>query len=237
METTTMKKYLGCAAVFVILAAPAYAQVKVGVIIGATGPGASLGIPYKSTFSLLPKTLGGQPVEYIQRDDATDPTNGVKFARDLIVGDKVDLIIGSSSTPSSIAIADVAAQLKTPQIALASFSAAASRNPWVFTVVQPADLMMGAVADDMKIHGVKSVAFIGFSDSWGTRRSRWNQGCRGGTLFTTGHKRCRTGPKGAFCKSRCSGGRWIGYARGFTAVNAPRAWIYGPHLSQPRNRR
>jgi branched-chain amino acid transport system substrate-binding protein len=167
METTTMKKYLGCAAVFVILAAPAYAQVKVGVIIGATGPGASLGIPYKSTFSLLPKTLGGQPVEYIQRDDATDPTNGVKFARDLIVGDKVDLIIGSSSTPSSIAIADVAAQLKTPQIALASFSAAASRNPWVFTVVQPADLMMGAVADDMKIHGVKSVAFIGFSDSWG----------------------------------------------------------------------
>ncbi|MDB5489745.1 MAG: receptor family ligand binding region family protein 13 [Reyranella sp.] len=161
------KKWIAACAALMAMATPAIAQVKVGVIVGATGPGASLGIPYKNTFSVLPKTLGGQQVEYIVRDDATDPTNGVKFARDLIVGEKVDLLIGSTSVPSSIAISDVAAQLKTPQIALASVGAAVSKNPWMFTIVQPSDLMMGAVAADMKVNGVKTVAFIGFADSWG----------------------------------------------------------------------
>ncbi|RZL59695.1 MAG: ABC transporter substrate-binding protein [Variovorax sp.] len=163
----TNKLIAATAAAVVLFATPVMAQIKVGVILGATGPGAALGIPYKNTFAVLPKTLGGQPVEYILRDDATDPTNGVKFARDLIVGDKVDLLIGSTSVPSSIAMSDVAAQLKTPQIALASVGAAVSKNPWLFTIVQPSELMMGAVASDMKANKVKTVAFIGFSDSWG----------------------------------------------------------------------
>ncbi|MDB5873271.1 MAG: branched-chain amino acid transporter substrate-binding protein [Ramlibacter sp.] len=162
-----IKKWIAACAALVAMATPAIAQVKVGVIVGATGPGASLGIPYKNTFGVLPKTLGGHQVEYIVRDDATDPTNGVKFARDLIVGDKVDLLIGSTSVPSSIAISDVAAQLKTPQIALASVGASVSKNPWLFTIVQPSDLMMSAVAADMKANAVKTVAFIGFADSWG----------------------------------------------------------------------
>jgi branched-chain amino acid transport system substrate-binding protein len=145
-----MKKWIAAGAALIALTTPVLAQVKVGVIVGATGPGAGLGIPYKNTFAILPKSLGGQAVEYVVRDDATDPTNGVKFARDLIVGDKVDLLIGSTSVPSSIAISDVAAQLKAPQIALAAVGAAVSKNPWLFAIVQPADLMMGAVAADMK---------------------------------------------------------------------------------------
>jgi branched-chain amino acid transport system substrate-binding protein len=145
----------------------AQAQVKVGVITGATGPGASLGIPYKNTFSILPKTLGGEPVQYIIMDDGTDPTNAVKHARKLISEDKVDLIIGSSSVPSATSITDIAAELKTPQIALSPVGPAASRNPWVFTIPQPAAIMMGAVADHMKSTNVKTVAYIGFSDAWG----------------------------------------------------------------------
>lgn len=160
-------RYIVSAVALALFVLPVTAQVKVGVILGTTGPGASLGIPYKNTFAVLPKTLGGQSVEYIFRDDATDPTNGVKFARDLIVGDKVDLLIGSSSLPSSIAMSDVAAQLKTPQIALSSLGTAVFRNPWVFSVVQPSELMMGAVASDMKANKVKTVAFIGFADTWG----------------------------------------------------------------------
>src|SRR5438552_6850783 len=122
------------AATFALSAA---AQVKVGVITGATGPGASLGIPYKNTFSVLPKTLGGQPVQYLILDDATDPTNAVKQARKLIAEDQVDLLIGSSSTPTASAIADVAAETKTPQITLSPVSPGAAKNRWVFTVPQP----------------------------------------------------------------------------------------------------
>lgn len=162
-----IRKILAAAAVLSMLALPAAAQVKVGVITGATGPGASLGIPYKNTFAVLPKTLGGQAVEYIVMDDATDPTNAVKHARKLITEDRVDLIIGSSSVPAATAITDVAAELKTPQIALSPVGAAAAKNPWVFSIPQPSKIMMGAVADHMKANGVKTVGYIGFADSWG----------------------------------------------------------------------
>lgn len=161
------KRVLLGTAILCAFAFPAFAQVKVGVITGATGPGASLGIPYKNTFTVLPKTLGGQPVQYVILDDATDPTNAVKLARKLVVEDKVDLIIGSSSVPAATAITDVAAELKTPQIALSPVGAAAAKNPWVYSIPQPASLMMGAVAEDMKARKVKRVAYIGFSDSWG----------------------------------------------------------------------
>lgn len=161
------KRLLLATAILATFALPVVAQVKVGVITGATGPGASLGIPYKNTFTVLPKTLGGQPVQYIILDDATDPTNAVKLARKLVVEDKVDLLIGSSSVPAATAITDVAAELKTPQIALSPVGAAAAKNPWVYSIPQPASLMMGAVAEDMKARKVKRVAYIGFNDSWG----------------------------------------------------------------------
>lgn len=161
------KRLLVSTAILGAFSMPALAQVKVGVITGATGPGASLGIPYKNTFTVLPKTLGGQPVQYIILDDATDPTNAVKLARKLVVEYKVDLLIGSSSVPAATAITDVAAELKTPQIALSPVGAAAAKNPWVYSIPQPATLMMGAVTDDMKAKGVKRVAYIGFADSWG----------------------------------------------------------------------
>jgi branched-chain amino acid transport system substrate-binding protein len=162
-----MKKLLATMAILSVMTTPVMAQIKVGVVTGATGPGASLGIPYKNTFAVVPKTLGGQPVQYVILDDATDPTNAVKLARKLIAEDKVDLIIGSSSVPAATAITDVSAELKTPQIALSPVGAAASKNPWVFTIPQPSNLMMGAVAENIKSRGAKRVAYIGFSDSWG----------------------------------------------------------------------
>jgi branched-chain amino acid transport system substrate-binding protein len=163
MKTTLTALAVGMSA----FSASAYADITVGVIVGATGPGASLGIPYKSTIEILPPTLGGEKVRYIILDDGTDPTNAVKHARKLVSEEKVDVLIGSSSVPSAIAITDVAAELKTPQVALSPVGGAAAKNPWVFSVPQPVAVMMGAVVDDMKKRNIKSVAYIGFSDSWG----------------------------------------------------------------------
>ena len=41
-------------------AGAAFAQVKIGVTLSATGPAASLGIPEKNTIALLPKEIGGK---------------------------------------------------------------------------------------------------------------------------------------------------------------------------------
>jgi branched-chain amino acid transport system substrate-binding protein len=55
----------------------------------------------------MPKTIGGQKVEYIVLDDASDTTTAVKNTRKLITEDKVDVIIGSTITPNSLAMIDV----------------------------------------------------------------------------------------------------------------------------------
>ena len=160
-----------CTAVAVFASAFAanltYAEVTIGVTLGATGPGASLGIHYKNAFQLLPKTLGGEPVKYIILEDGSDATNAGKNARKLITEDKVDVVMGSNGVPSSLQIAQVAFETKTPFVCLTPISLAPDKLAWVFIVPQPTELMMSAVAEHIKANRVKSVGFIGFSDAWG----------------------------------------------------------------------
>lgn len=150
-----------------VWAGVAHADVTIGVTLGATGPGASLGIHYKNAFQLLPKTLGGEPVKYIILEDGSDATNAGKNARKLITEDKVDVVMGSNGVPSSLQIAQVAFETKTPFVCLTPISLAPDKLAWAFIVPQPTELMMGAVAEHMKANNVKTVGFIGFSDAWG----------------------------------------------------------------------
>ncbi len=150
------------------VAAPlAHAEVTIGVTLSATGPAASIGVPYRNAFTIAPTTMGGEKVRYIVLDDATDPTNAVRNARRLVSEDKVDVILGSTTTPSVLAVAGVALETKTPQIALAPVAPPPDKYPWVFWVAQPVPLMIAGVVDDMKANGVKSVGYIGYNDSWG----------------------------------------------------------------------
>ena len=150
-----------------VAAFAAHAEVTVGVTLGATGPGASLGIHYKNAFQLMPKTLGGQPVRYIILEDGSDATNAGKNARKLITEDKVDVVMGSNGVPSSLQISQVAAETQTPFLCLTPISVKPDVYKWTFSVPQPTELMMGAVAEHMKANGVRTVGFIGFSDGWG----------------------------------------------------------------------
>ena len=151
----------------VTLSAAAAADITVGVTISTTGPGASLGVHYRNTFNMLPKTLGGQPVKYIVLDDASDPTQAVKNVRKLISEDNADLIMGSSSVPNNFAIAEVAAELKIAQIALAPMALPPGKMAWTFVVPQSIPLMVEGVVKHMQAHGVMSVGYIGFNDPWG----------------------------------------------------------------------
>ena len=71
------------------------------MLLSATGPAASLGIPEKNTIALMPTTIGGQKVTYIVLDDASDTTAAVSNTRKLITENKVDVVLGSPTTPNS----------------------------------------------------------------------------------------------------------------------------------------
>jgi branched-chain amino acid transport system substrate-binding protein len=159
------------AAALASFAAGAQAQIKVGVSVSATGPAASLGIPEKNTFALLPKEVAGQKIEYIILDDATDTTTAVKNARKLVSEEKVDLLVGSTVTPSSLAMIDVAVESGTPMISMAASASIIepvdARKRWVFKTPQNDSNMSTAITGKMADAGIKTVAFIGFSDAYG----------------------------------------------------------------------
>lgn len=167
-----MKVWLAALVGAAALASPALAQtIKIGAVISETGPGASLGIPEANSLRLLPAEIGGRKVQYIILDDGSDATRAVTAMRKLISDEKVDAIIGSTVTPASLAMVEVAAELQVPTISLAGSASIVSpvegARRWVFKTAQNDALMAGAIVDNMAAAGVKSVGIIAVSDSYG----------------------------------------------------------------------
>ncbi len=149
----------------------AHADVTVGVTVSATGPAASLGIPEKNTIALMPKTIGGQKINYIVLDDASDTTQAVSNTRKLITENKVDIILGSTTTPNSLAMIDVVSENQTPMVSMAASARIVepmdAKKRWVFKTPQNDIMMSLAIATSMADSGVKTVGFIGFADAYG----------------------------------------------------------------------
>jgi branched-chain amino acid transport system substrate-binding protein len=166
-----LKKTLVAIAAALAAVTLAHADVNVGVTISATGPAASLGIPQKNTIPLMPQSIGGQKVNYIVLDDASDTTQAVSNTRKLITENKVDVILGSTVTPNSLAMIDVVAENKTPMISMAASARIIEpmddKRRWVFKTPQNDSMMALAIAASMASAGVKTVGFIGFADAYG----------------------------------------------------------------------
>lgn len=147
------------------------AQIKIGVTLSTTGPAASLGIPEKNTMALMPSTIAGQPVEYIILDDASDTTTARKNAEKLISENKVDVVIGSSITPNTLAMTEVAAKAQTPIVSLAAgiilIQPQDDNKRWVFKTPYNDANIAHTVARHMQAAGVKTVAHIAFNDAYG----------------------------------------------------------------------
>ncbi|MDB5823470.1 MAG: branched-chain amino acid transporter substrate-binding protein [Herminiimonas sp.] len=159
------------AVVLAALSSTALAQIKIGVTISTTGPAASLGIPEKNAIALLPREIAGQKVDYVVLDDASDTTQTVTNTRKLISEEKVDAIIGSTTTPNSLAMLNVLGEGKTAAISLASSNRIIepmdANRAWMFKTPQTDTMMAIAIAEDMVRKGIKSMAYLGFSDALG----------------------------------------------------------------------
>ena len=164
------KLALLCAAVAGFSTA-AWADVNVGVTVSATGPAASLGIPERNTIALMPREIAGQKINYIVLDDASDTTAAVTNTRKLISENKVDIVLGSTTTPNSLAMIDAVTESKTPMISMAASASIVepvdAKKRWVFKTPQNDIMMALAIAEHMAASGVKTAAYIGFSDAYG----------------------------------------------------------------------
>jgi branched-chain amino acid transport system substrate-binding protein len=146
------------------------ADLKVGVITPLSGPVASQGIPFSKGVQAAAKfkaEVGGRKITFVQLDDASDPSTSARNARKLIEEEKVDVIIGTGGVPGAMAIAAVAREAKVPLVSFTPLALQGDDAAWAVTTAQPAPLMIATVVEHMKKSGVKSVGYIGFSDSWG----------------------------------------------------------------------
>jgi branched-chain amino acid transport system substrate-binding protein len=160
------------AAALAVACSPACADYKIGFVTSMSGPAATIGVPYHRGVAAAREymsEIGGEKVTVIELDDASDPSAATRAARKLIEEDKVDVLIGTGTSASSMAMQAVANETKTPMIALSPIkpSKADDGQFWTVTVPQPPQLMVKVVADRIVRDGVKRLGFLGYSDAWG----------------------------------------------------------------------
>src|ERR1700684_3024734 len=158
------------AAAFALSALPAAAQtseITIGISLCTTGPAAALGIPERNALEFVPKEIGGVPLKVIVLDDGGDPTNATTNARRFVTESRADIIMGSSTTPPTIAVSNVANEAGIPHFGLSPFPITPERSKWSVDMPQPVPIMGKVLYAHMKAHNVKTVGYIGYSDSYG----------------------------------------------------------------------
>lgn len=162
---------LAAAATLPFAATAAKDEIHIGVILCLTGPGASLGIPEEQALKLWSDTMAGRKVKFTVLNDATDTTTAAKNAQKLITEDKVDAIIGSSLTPTSLAVVEVAGSAKVPVISLAGGGAIVNPQDgvrkWAYKLSPTEAISVTMVMEHMQANGAKTLATIGVANSYG----------------------------------------------------------------------
>ncbi|MDP3075735.1 ABC transporter substrate-binding protein, partial [Bradyrhizobium sp.] len=80
---------------------------------------------------------------------------------------KADIIMGSSTTPPTVAVSTVANEAGIPHFGLAPFPITPERAKWSVAMPQPIPIMGKVLYEHMKANNVKTVGYIGYSDSYG----------------------------------------------------------------------
>ncbi|WP_175683435.1 ABC transporter substrate-binding protein [Burkholderia cenocepacia] len=168
---TLLRRAAGAGAALMLACAAAHADLKVGVDLSSTGPAAAIGITSKNAILMWPKTIAGQPVQVTVLDDASDPGAAVRNIRKLVDEDHVDVVVGPNITPAALAALDAVATAQTPMITLVGSGSIVEpqegARTWAFKMAQSDRAMADVMTRYMANHGVKTVGFIGFADSYG----------------------------------------------------------------------
>ena len=153
----------------------AQVPIKIGSVLSVTGLPSFLGDPELKTLQMYVEKLnaeggvGGRKIELIHYDDAGDANKAHGFAKRLIEDDKVDLIIGGSTTGSTMAIVPLVEKAGVPFISLAG--AVVIIEPvkkWVFKMPHTDRMAAEKIFEDMKKRGISKVALLSETSGFGS---------------------------------------------------------------------
>jgi branched-chain amino acid transport system substrate-binding protein len=147
--------------------AAAQEPIKVGAFLSVTGPAAFLGDPEQKTLELYVEKLNagggvlGRKLQLVAYDSAGDADKARTFARRLIEQDKVDVIVGGSTTGETMAVVPLAEQAGIPFISLAG--AVVIIEPvkkWVFKTPHTDRMACQKIFVDMGSRKITKIALI-----------------------------------------------------------------------------
>jgi branched-chain amino acid transport system substrate-binding protein len=164
-----MKLHAWFAAALVAVAAAAQAQtpIRIGSFLSVTGPAAFLGDPEQKTLELYVERLNaaggvlGRRLELVAYDSGGDAEKARTFAKRLIEQDRVDLIVGGSTTGETMAVVPLVEAAGVPFISLAGAVVIVEPvKKWVFKTPHTDRMACDKVFVDMKARGVSKAALI-----------------------------------------------------------------------------
>jgi branched-chain amino acid transport system substrate-binding protein len=152
----------------------ASAQIKIGSVLSVTGPASFLGDPEKKTLEIYVDEINakggvnGQKLQLIVYDDAGNANNARTFATRLVEEDKIDAMVGGSTTGSTLAMIPVFEEAKIPFISLAgAIQIVEPVHMWVFKTPHTDKMACEKIFADLKTRKLTTIAMISGTDAFG----------------------------------------------------------------------
>jgi branched-chain amino acid transport system substrate-binding protein len=157
---------------------PASAQIKIGSVLSYTGPASFLGDPEKKTLEMYVADINakggvnGKKLELVIYDDGANPNNARTFATRLIEQDKIDAMVGGSTTGATLAMIPLFEEAKIPFISLAgAVQIIQPVRKWVFKTPHTDTMACEKIFADLKHRNLTHVALISGTGGFGKSMS------------------------------------------------------------------
>jgi branched-chain amino acid transport system substrate-binding protein len=168
----TLRSCLSTFARFASIASIAFAAhaappIKIGSFLSVTGPAAFLGDPEQKTLELYVEKINaaggvlGRKLQLIAYDSGGNADKARTFVKRLIEEDKVDAIVGGSTTGETMAVIPLVEQAEVPFISLAGAVVIVEPvKKWVFKTPATDRMACEKIFADMKMRGISKIGLI-----------------------------------------------------------------------------
>jgi branched-chain amino acid transport system substrate-binding protein len=170
-----VKKLIACAALalgaFNALAAD---PIKIGSILSVTGPAAFLGDPELKTLQMYVEDINkkggvlGRQLQLVHYDDGSDASKANGFTKRLIEDDNVDILVGGTTTGSTMSMAPLVEKAGIPFISLAGAVVIVEPvKKFIFKTPHTDRMAAEKVFEDMKKRNISKVALFAETSGFG----------------------------------------------------------------------
>ncbi len=174
MKVTLKKLATGTLLTLASLAALAADPIRIGSVLSVTGPAAFLGDPELKTLQMYVDDINakggvlGRPLQLVHYDDGSDANKANSFAKRLIDDDKVDIIVGGTTTGATMSMVPLIEKAGVPFISLAGAVVVVEPvKKWVFKTPHTDRMAAEKVFEDMKSRGFSKVALLSETSGFG----------------------------------------------------------------------